>query len=127
MEENYFELWSRAAEGKAERFAAGETIFSQGESGDRMYIVRSGSVELLMNGRPVDIVEANGIFGEMALVDGGVRSATARATTDCELAPIDKRMFVLMVDEAPHFALNVMRVMANRLRKTTGLTAERQV
>jgi CRP-like cAMP-binding protein len=53
----------------------------------------------------------------MAVVDGGPRSATAQAQTACELAPIDQRTFVLMVDEAPYFALNVMRVMANRLRR----------
>jgi CRP/FNR family cyclic AMP-dependent transcriptional regulator len=53
----------------------------------------------------------------MALVDGEPRSATARARDNCELAPIDRKLFVLMVDEAPHFALNVMRVMADRLRR----------
>jgi CRP-like cAMP-binding protein len=53
----------------------------------------------------------------MAVVDGGARSATARAQTTCELAPIDQRMFALMVDDAPYFALNVMRVMPNRLRR----------
>jgi CRP/FNR family transcriptional regulator, cyclic AMP receptor protein len=53
----------------------------------------------------------------MAVVDGGTRSAAARAQTACELAPIDQRTFVLMVDEAPYFALNVMCIMASRLRR----------
>ena len=53
----------------------------------------------------------------MALVDGGARHATARAQSLCELAPINQRKFVLMVDEAPYFALNVMQVMAKRLRR----------
>jgi CRP-like cAMP-binding protein len=82
-----------------------------------MSIVRSGSADILVSDRVVETVEPNGIFGEMALVDGTVRSATARAHTECELAPIDQRTFVLMVNEAPYFALNVMRVMANRLRR----------
>ena len=120
MDENHFELWARSVGGKPEQFAAGQTIFSQGESGNRMYIVRSGSVDILINGLLVETVEPNGIFGEMAVVDGGARSATARAQTVCELAPIDQRTFVLMVDEAPYFALNVMRVMANRLRRKAG-------
>ena len=120
VDEKYFEIWARSVGGKSEKFAAGQTIFSEGESGNRMYIVRSGSVDILVNGALVETVEPNGIFGEMAVVDGGPRSATARAQTACELAPIDQRTFVLMVDEAPYFALNVMRVMANRLRRKTG-------
>ena len=65
----------------------------------------------------VETIEANGIFGEMAVVDGSNRSGSARAKTACELAPIDQRTFILMVDEAPYFALNVMRVMVQRLRR----------
>jgi CRP/FNR family transcriptional regulator, cyclic AMP receptor protein len=118
MSGDYFALWSRSSVGgKPESFNAGDTIFAQGDPGDRMYIVRSGSVEVLVGGKVVEIIQANGIFGEMALVDGGVRSATARAKDACELAPIDHRLFLLMVDEAPYFALNVMKVMANRLRR----------
>ena len=85
MDEKHFELWARSVGGKPEQFAAGQTIFSQGESGNRMYIVRSGSVDILVNGLLVETVEPNGIFGEMAVVDGGARSATARAQTVCEL------------------------------------------
>lgn len=117
MEVTYFELWARSVRGKPEQFATGQTIFAEGQSGTHMYVVRSGSVDVLINGRVVETVEANGIFGEMALIDGSPRSATAQAKTACELAPIDYRTFVLMVDEAPNFALNVMRVMVNRLRR----------
>ena len=118
MSEDYFALWSRRSPGGTpERFNAGATIFAEGDAGDRMYIVRSGTVDLLVGNKLVETVQVNGIFGEMALVDGALRSATARAKEACELAPIDRRLFLLMVDEAPYFALNVMRVMADRLRK----------
>ncbi len=117
MDVNHFELWARSVGGKPEQFAAGQTIFTEGQSGTHMYIVRSGSVDVLINGRVVETIQANGIFGEMALVDGSPRSATALAKTACELAPIDYRTFILMVDEAPNFALNVMRAMVNRLRR----------
>jgi CRP-like cAMP-binding protein len=50
MDEKHFELWARSVGGKPEQFAAGQTIFSQGESGNRMYIVRSGAVDILVNG-----------------------------------------------------------------------------
>lgn len=61
------------------------------------------------------------MFGEMTLVDGTPRSATARARDACELAPIDRKLFILMIDEAPNFALNVMRVMASRLRRAIAI------
>jgi len=117
MEINNFELWARSVTGESEKFDAGQTIFSEGQSGKHMYIVRSGAVEILINGRVVETIEANGIFGEMAVVDGSNRSGTARAKAACELAPIDQRTFILMVDEAPYFALSVMRVMVQRLRR----------
>jgi CRP/FNR family transcriptional regulator, cyclic AMP receptor protein len=118
MSGEYFELWSRSANVTPERFEAGSLIFSEGDAGnDRMYIVRSGTVEIAIGNRLVETIQANGMFGEMALVDGAPRSATARARDVCDLAPIDRRLFILMVDEAPHFALNVMRVMADRLRR----------
>ena len=117
----YFALWSRASLGRApEHYKAGDTIFSEGDAGNCMYIVRSGSVELTIAGRVVETVQANGMFGELALVDGAPRSATARAKEACEVAPIDQKMFILMIDEAPHFALNVIRVLANRLRRVRG-------
>jgi CRP/FNR family transcriptional regulator, cyclic AMP receptor protein len=118
MSGEYFELWSRSSNVSPERFEAGGVIFSEGDKGaDRMYIVRSGTVEIFIGNRLVETILPNGMFGEMALVDGEPRSATARAREACELAPIDRRVFVLMVDEAPNFALNVMRVMADRLRR----------
>jgi CRP/FNR family cyclic AMP-dependent transcriptional regulator len=117
VELNYFELWSRSVNEEPARYAAGQTIFSKDDSGVHMYIVRSGEVAIKIDERVVEIVKTNGIFGEMALIDGGSRSAAAIAQTDCELAPIDQRTFLLMVDEAPYFAVNVMRLMASRLRR----------
>ena len=118
MSGEYFELWSRSSNVPPERFEAGGVIFSEGDKGaDRMYIVRSGIVEISIGNRLMETIQPNGMFGEMALVDGAPRSATARARETCELAPIDRKLFILMVDEAPNFALNVMRVMADRLRR----------
>ncbi len=120
MDVNNFELWTRSVKGEPEKFNAGETIFTEGQSGKHMYVVRSGAVDILINNRVVETIGPNGIFGEMAVVDGSARSGTARAQTTCELAPIDQRTFILMVDEAPYFALNVMRLMVHRLRRAGG-------
>jgi len=59
--------------------------------------------------------------GEMALIDSSARSATAVARTDCELIPVDDKRFMFLVQQTPFFAIHVMRVLADRLRKTNAL------
>ena len=56
----------------------------------------------------------------MALIDDSPRSATVVALTDVTVAPIQEQQFLLMVEHTPFFALKVMRVIANRLRRQTG-------
>jgi len=99
-----------------EAFPAGAVIFSAGDKGDRMYIVRKGRVEILRNDKLIATIEEGGLFGEMALIDGSPRSATARAGEDCELTGIRERVFLFLVHETPYFALDVMRTLADRLR-----------
>ncbi len=97
----------------------GEVIFSIGEPGDKMYVVDSGTVAMRAVGELLEVVEAGGIFGEMALVDDEPRSATAVAVTDCELVAIDAERFKGLLSREPAFGLEVMRVMADRLRRRT--------
>ncbi len=95
---------------------AGEMIFGEGDSGDRMYVVRSGEVEIRCGDAVVETLEPGGMFGEMALIDGTHRSASAWAKTDCELVPVDEKTFLFLVHETPYFALDVMRTLTRRLR-----------
>jgi CRP/FNR family cyclic AMP-dependent transcriptional regulator len=105
------------------RFSLGETIFERGEAGRCLYIVTRGMVEIR---QPVDDggaglllrrVEAGDCFGEIALLEGGTRTASALAAADpTELAEIDKARFVYLVGQQPAFALTLMRSMARRLR-----------
>jgi CRP-like cAMP-binding protein len=83
-----------------------------------MYVVRTGEVEIERDGKVVDSVSPGGIFGEMALIDGAPRAATARAKTACEVAPITEKTFLFLVHETPYFALAVMRTLADRLRRS---------
>lgn len=101
----------------AESFAAGQTIFEEGSSGGVMYAVQEGEVDLLVHGKIVETVLPGGIFGEMALLDSLTRSATARAKTNCRLAPVSQKRFTFLVQQTPMFALQVMRIMADRLRR----------
>ncbi len=99
-----------------ESYAAGQTVFQEGQLGNRMYVVKEGRVDLLIRGRSIASVGQGGILGEMALIDSKSRSATAIAKTDCQLVPIDEERFTSLVQQNPHFALQVMRVLAQRLR-----------
>lgn len=97
-------------------FPAGATIFKEGDRGDHMYFVQSGTVELRVGGKAVHEIEVGGFFGEMALIDNAPRSATAHAATDCRLMPVDRRKFEYLITMTPGFVIEMMRVIAGRLR-----------
>jgi CRP-like cAMP-binding protein len=82
-----------------------------------MFVVLDGQLEIKVADTVIDVVGPGSIFGEMALIDDTPRSASVVARTDCRLIEIDRRRFEFMVAETPYFALAVMEVMANRLRK----------
>ena len=98
-------------------YSAGDVIFQEGDSGDELFVVRDGEVAVKVRDAVVETLGASEIFGEMALVDGKPRSATVVAQTDCVLVPIREKQFLLMIGEAPYFALAVMRVLVQRLRE----------
>jgi len=98
-------------------FKAGDTIIQEDQPGDLMYAVQSGSVEIRYKGELLEIVEAGGFFGEMALIDNAPRAASAIAKTDCQLAIVDKKQFLFLVHETPTFAIDVMSTMADRIRR----------
>jgi CRP/FNR family transcriptional regulator, cyclic AMP receptor protein len=97
-------------------YSAGATIFSSGEHGELMYVVLDGEVDVQVNETVVDVIKPGDIFGEMALIDAGPRSATAVAKSDCRLASVDEKLFLYMVQQTPFFSLEVMRTLADRLR-----------
>lgn len=95
----------------------GDIIFSEGDAGDRMYVVRDGEVEIVTGDNVVDTIVSGEIFGEMALIDTSPRSATARARTNCSLIPVDQRRFTFLVQQTPFFSIHVMKILANRIRR----------
>ncbi len=97
-------------------FSAGQTIFKEGDLGKVMYAIIEGKVDVLVGDEIIDTVGAGGILGEMALIDTSPRSATAVPRTDCKVVPISRRHFTFLIQHTPNFALDVMQVMASRLR-----------
>jgi len=108
-------------ESNLENLAAGQVLFKEGEPGELMYVLMSGVAEIIVNNRVVESAQAGAIFGEMAMIDDHLRSATVVAKSDCKLLPIERTRFNFLIQQTPHFALDVMRVMANRLRRTDSM------
>src|SRR6516164_3206815 len=97
-------------------YEAGDVIFSEGDQARELYIVKSGTVEVRLGNRLLDTLPELSIFGEMALIDRSPRSATVVAATDATIVPVGEKQFLFLVSRTPFFALNVMRVLAQRLR-----------
>lgn len=97
--------------------AAGDRIFSAGDSADALYVLLEGEVDIQTDGTSIDVARSGEIVGEMALIDRNPRSATVIALTPARLARIDRRRFLYLVSNTPTFALDVMTVMATRLRR----------
>jgi CRP-like cAMP-binding protein len=95
----------------------GETLFSEGDPALCMYVVRSGTVRVTSGSAVLEEIGAGSILGEMALIEDTPRSATVTAVTDCEIAMVDHRRFLFLVQQTPSFALNVMKVLSHRLRE----------
>ncbi len=112
-------------------YKKGTVIVNEGESGSEMFIVYTGSVEILKRTRAGDTytvarlnAEHNVFFGELALIDDDTRSATVLALENSEFVIISKQDFLQLGTSHPAIALSITRaiarILASRLRKTTG-------
>ena len=115
----FFELFSHNP--TIVKVAPGETLFCENEPGHMMYVLTTGTAEVLVNQLVVEKLEHGSIVGEMGLVSPGPRSATVRAVTACEFVEVDEKRFQFLVQQTPFFATQVMRVMAERLRHVNQL------
>lgn len=97
--------------------AAGDVIFRAGDVGNEMYVLLDGTVDIVLDGRQIEVLEPGSVFGEMAIVDEVPRSADAVARTDVKVEPIDEEWFKHLIRRSPTFGLHVMSVMAQRLRR----------
>lgn len=82
-----------------------------------MYVVKEGTLDILIGGRIVETAGPGEVVGELALIDHRARSAAVVARTDSQLVPVDEKRFLFLVQQTPYFAIQVMRVLADRLRK----------
>jgi len=95
----------------------GEVLFHLGDEANEAYVVTEGNVDVVVNGRVIDVVGEGGIIGELALIDVKKRSATVRANTQATLARINSVKFMHLIQQTPFFAITVMQTMSERMRK----------
>ena len=108
------------------RFRTGQIVIEENSAADTFFIIRSGRVRIakrLETGEELFLAEEGegGFFGEMALLDEGPRSATARAVEPTSLLEISRNDFKVLLDQAPLLAYAMMRVLSTRLRGTGAL------
>jgi CRP-like cAMP-binding protein len=110
------EIWSR-------EFPAGAVIFEQGDPASRMYVIQSGRVRLerAAGGRRISLGQLGpgDFFGEMALLEGQPRSATAVVAEPARLLELDEKAFEELLREKPEVALRLLKKLSARLREAT--------
>ncbi len=103
-------------------FKKGEIIFSEGDTGNEMYLIKSGNVRIYkLTGRiqhTLAVLKEGNFFGEMAILDQSPRSASAEASTDVELVIFDKEAFISNIRKNP-FIEFVVNELISRLRVTS--------
>jgi len=104
------------------RYQAKSVIFKENEFTKDVYILKSGRVKLFKKignrNMLLSVVEGGGIFGELSIIDGGARSATAVALEDCEAVKITPAEFKEGLKNIPDWFLSITRVLAQRIRLT---------
>ncbi len=104
-------------------FSPGTTLFRQGDPGDAAYIIVAGDADIIVNtpGGPLKVAQLhkNDFVGEIAILCDVPRTATVQAATELTTLRISKDLFFRLVTEFPQMAVEIMRVLAQRLEKTT--------
>jgi CRP/FNR family transcriptional regulator, cyclic AMP receptor protein len=109
---------------RVERYPAGEEIYAKGSLGQSMMAVLRGTAKMTSvssEGKEVvlNIMHPGEIFGEIALLDGGERSADAVAMTDCEILVLHRRDFMPILEKRADICLILLRILCQRLRQTS--------
>ena len=112
----FFELFSHNPE--IVKVPAGAALFRAGEEGHQMYVVSTGIAEVIVNDRVVETLQHGSVIGEVSMLLPGPHSASVIAVTNCEFVAVDEKRFQFLVQQTPFFATQVMRMMAERPRKT---------
>jgi len=106
------------------RVKKGAVIFNKGDIGSKLYAVRAGAVRISTpseQGKDAifNLVVPGELFGEIAFLDGGQRTADAVAIDNCELMVIERRDFIPLIRDNPEIAIRLIKILCGRLRRTS--------
>jgi CRP/FNR family cyclic AMP-dependent transcriptional regulator len=102
---------------KERRFAAGETVVKEGSGGAAFYLIEAGEATVSVRGQPRATLRAGDYFGEIALIDEGVRSATITVSTDLVCHGLTLWDFRPLVENDGRVAWKLLQALAKRLRE----------
>jgi CRP/FNR family transcriptional regulator len=101
-----------------------EIIIKQGDKGDCFYVIQEGQVEVINETERGEVLLAlrgkGEFFGEMAIFEQQVRSATVRALGEARVLTIDKKNFLRRIHEDPSLAFHLVQTMSSRIRELSG-------
>ena len=97
------------------RYSAGESIIVAGDDHQVMMVLLEGEAEVRIGDQVVEVETTGSVFGEMALIGTRVSTADVVARTDVTVAEVDERRFNFLVQQHPTFAIEMMRLIADRL------------
>jgi CRP-like cAMP-binding protein len=106
--------------GLGKLYSDGEVIIKQGDSGNCMYVIQSGEVEVISdnNGKEVRLAirKEGDFFGEMALFSKELRSATIRALGDTRILTVDRKNLLKSIQKDPSLAFRIIETLSKRIR-----------
>jgi len=102
--------------GKPCNIATGTVLFTENTPGNTLYFLAAGEVALTRGGKPLDVIKAGEVLGEMSVLTGEPRSATATARADSEVIELDAGAFSGAIQKTPEFALMLLAILIKRLR-----------
>ena len=107
---------SMRAASRTRRFATGDVIVHEGEPGSSAYILLSGRCDVTVHGDVLNVVCPGEFFGEIACLNGGTRTATVRATAECDVLELDGAALRAELGQSPALLERFLRVIAHRVR-----------
>ena len=107
--------------GKPHSVEEGKSFFEHNQASDRMYLLLDGQVRLVRGAKTLDIIKPGEIFGEVAVITGHPRTASAVAKGVCRVLSLDAEQFQQAIQKTPQFALMLMGILINRLRLSVAI------
>ena len=98
-------------------YLAGQTIFEKGSRGDSMYVIADGTVIIHDEGKILAELPREAFFGELSILDGETRSASAKAKSDCFLLVIRQASFHRILSKQFDVTENLLKILVRRIRK----------